>query len=152
MTRLLCSIALLFLAKLVTVSSTGCNSENKRKSQDRSKILHWQTFFLQLEDTGAVSGNVISDSIVIGRIKGNPQSYYLGQMGRDSLVAWVSNLISYQTPDTVITCTDYVGKLSVGMRYSQTLVKRTEFSSICSWRRINEDTRKIDSLLKAVIR
>lgn len=133
---------------ILIVSRSNENTVNT-KSVDK---LHWQNFTLWLEDTSIIHGNIISDSIQIKSHNNEPILYYVGKQNVDSLFYWAENLLNYRLPEQIQTCTDYIGKLRIQIRYSNILSKQVDFISICNWKGLSIETRKIDSILKLAVK
>ena len=125
----------------------SCSSENTAISKG-SKATPWQSFTFHLEDTAIVHGEHWSDSIDVLTNNGDTLAYYIKEDERDSLISWAEKLLDFQQPSEFRTCTDYVGKLSVRIKFSENVSKRVDFASICDWKEFNNETRKIDSILK----
>jgi len=144
--KLLQSIPFFLLAALVSCSN------NRAAAVDGAANLSWQYFTLRLEDSCLVIGDMMSDSIEIKKIDGETAYYNVGKKGRDSLLSWCNNLLNYMQPKLIMTCTDYVGKLTVRIKYSETLTKEVKFTSICNWKKLTPETQKIDSLLTFAVK
>ena len=132
---------------LLVLLVVTCSNESTTNTKAAVKR-HWQSFTLRLEDTSIVQGQNTSDSIEIKSRDGKTTGYYVGKQGIDSLFSWAEYLLDYKQPVEIRTCTDYVGKLSVQVRYSDILTKRVDFTSICNWKEFTSETGKIDSILK----
>lgn len=128
-----------------------CCTRKEKYSDDKIR-LYWQSFSLISEDTNMVICNIMSDSLEIRNSNNKTKLYFIEKNKRDSLFYWANGMIEYKEPDIINTCSDYVGKLTIKIRYSPTLTKHAYFTAICDWREINNETRKIDSLLNTVIK
>lgn len=91
-----------------------------------------------------------SDSIEVLTKKGDTISSNIKREEKDSLISWAERLLEFEPPSEFQFCTDFVGKLSVRIKYSEIVSKRVDFSSICDWNKFNGETRKIDSILQIV--
>ena len=143
---------ILYIIKiLVVILVISCSSGNTAniKSMDKQT---WQSFTLWLEDTSIVYGNFLSDSLEIKSKNGETINFYIGKSRLDSIFYWSDNLINFRQPDQFQFCTDYVGKLRIEIHYSSILTKQVNFTSICNWKNLSIETRKIDSVLKLAIK
>ena len=143
------------LRQLIILSLTtllaSCASENTVSSKDE-KTTNWQSITFRLEDTAIVHIKHWSDSIEVLTNKGDTVTCNIRRDEKDSLIAWAEKLLDFKPPSQFRVCTDYVGKLSVQIKYSEIVSNRVDFRSICDWKRFNDETHKIDSVLQIVRR
>jgi hypothetical protein len=65
----------------------------------------------------------------------------------DSIYAWTSNLTkNFEIPK--VFCTDYVGYLKITIQYAGQVKQSCEYNSVCEWRTLTNDTKKLDGLLR----
>jgi hypothetical protein len=112
--------------------------------------VQWQYLTLELNDT-VIQAVEATDTLEIATFKEGFQRYPIRHPEIDSLFSWSNALLDFQGQPKIF-CTDYVGKLLVRIRYNSQLLKEVNFSSICNWRELDNNTRRIDHLLKEVVR
>lgn len=142
------NLRLLIILFLITLFAS-CGSENTVSTKDTNKT-NWQSITFHLEDTAFVHIQHWSDSIEVLTNTGDTIGCIIRRDEKDSLISWAERLLDFDPPSQFRYCTDYVGRLSVRVKYSDIVFKRVDFSSICDWKRFNDETRKIDSILQIV--
>ena len=65
---------------------------------------------------------------------------------KDSLFKWTETLIQTK-PEPTAFCTDYYGKLTLKIIYSEQVSKQAQFTSICEWQNLDSNTSHIYKLV-----
>jgi hypothetical protein len=102
---------------------------------------------LQFKDT-TIQMIYWQDSLEV-TIKNATRKYYISNAERDTLFMQANKLIDSKE-NTIPFCTDYAGRLKLQIRYNQQVMKEVSFISICDWRELDSNTRKIDQLLTKI--
>lgn len=142
MTKTLIFISILFIC--------SCSNRTDRIDPPLKVSIQWQYLTFEINDT-VIKLYRMSDTLEVASFKKKSQKYQITESQKDSLFACANKLMDYKKQPNRV-CTDYIGKLKVRIKYNSQVSKESNFSSICNWRELDENTNRIDQLLKKVMR
>jgi len=95
--------------------------------------------------------DAVTDSLNVKNVDTSKQhkSYKLLKSDKDSLFSWTESIIDKKANPSVF-CTDYVGKLTLRIVYSEQMSKQISYRSICEWKNLDSNTSKIYELLSKI--
>jgi hypothetical protein len=128
----------------------ACASKTDGSKPQQNVPIQWQYLTLELKDT-VIQLAQTTDTLELTTFKEGVQKYSLNKDEKDNLFARANGLIDFKGQPKVF-CTDYVSKLKVRIRYNSQLLKEVSFTSLCNWRELDSNAKRIDQLLEKVIR
>ena len=148
---------------LICILSFSCNTKEKKETKIYN---YWRLINIKF-DNKLITVFEDTDSLTLERfefrdstLNGNKyripkqtsEDYaYLTHDQKDSIYKWGGELIKQPFLPTR-TCTDYYGKLSVEIKFTEQARISCYYSSICEWNKMNSQTKKLDSLFKIILK
>ena len=95
--------------------------------------------------------DTFTDSLYVKRLDTITQqkSYKILDSEKDSLFSWTETRIDTKSNPSEF-CTDYVGKLTLRIAYSEQMSKQISYNSICDCKDLDRNTSKIHELLSKI--
>lgn len=141
------TILSVFICLTLTFS---CKSPNQSPSADKKEEELWLNLSIKANGSEFYL-EAFTDSLYVRKLDtlNLQKSYKMSKSEKDSLFSWTEKLIDIKTSPSRF-CTDYYGKLSLRIVYSEQMSKQINFNSICEWEKLDSNSRKICQLLSKI--
>ena len=131
------------------IALIGCKETNDQHQLGTRNPQSW-TYVIITANSQEFTISEYDDTLTIKKItvngKDTLQKVRISKNEKDSLFAWTETLIQTK-PEPTKFCTDYYGKLSLKIIYSEQVSRQIQYRSICEWERLDRNTSHIYSLI-----
>ena len=127
----------------------GCNSAKDNRVAHTDSSSSW-TYVIVKANGHEFSVSTYDDTLTFKKARTGRmdtlQKVKMLKSEKDSLFKWTEALIQTK-PEPINYCTDYFGKLTLRIIYSEQVSRQVDYRSICEWQSLDSNTSNLYKLL-----